>query len=119
MSFDHPWSNAPLRSIRRGHFWIPGERVARSGRTYQHAPMYEEWEAPEQVSHPYLIVTTEAGDFAAAKPHTAAFLNNARASAALMHLPDHGGHGNRHGLICEKNSDAVLVWLALNTEASA
>ncbi|MBF0886886.1 alpha/beta hydrolase [Gluconobacter sphaericus] len=63
MNFHHPWSNAPLRSIRRGHFWIPGERVVQSGRTYQRAPMYVEWEAPEHVTRPYPIVLMHGGGF--------------------------------------------------------
>ena len=83
MNFHHPWSNAPLRSIRRGHFWIPGERVVQSGRTYQRAPMYVEWEAPEQVSRPSLIVTTEASDVAAAAlaPMPARLASNTETSA--------------------------------------
>ena len=28
----HPWESAPVRTSRRGHFWIPGERVIVGGR---------------------------------------------------------------------------------------
>jgi len=75
---------------------------------------------PSLVGLPILIVTAEASAFAAASPPTAAFLNAAGASAELLHLPDHGVHGNGHGLIYEKNSDAalapVLTWLVQRTE---
>ena len=83
MSIDHPWSNAPLRNIRRGNFWFPGQRVARSRRTYQHAPTYVEWKALEQVSRPSLIVTTAASDVAAAAlaPMPARLASNTETSA--------------------------------------
>ncbi|GBQ93738.1 alpha/beta hydrolase [Asaia krungthepensis] len=63
MSDEKPWSHAPLRCVRRGHFWIPGERVIQSGRSYQRAPMYVEWEAPEHVIHPYPIILMHGGGF--------------------------------------------------------
>ncbi|WP_322101910.1 alpha/beta hydrolase [Paraburkholderia sp. J41] len=75
---------------------------------------------PSLVGLPILIVTAEASAFAAASPPTADFLNAAGASAELLHLPDHGVHGNGHGLIYEKNSDdalaPVLKWLVRQTE---
>ena len=71
---------------------------------------------------PILIVTAEASAFAAASPPTAKFLNDCGASAELMDLADHGVHGNGHGLIYEKNSDAalapVLEWFVLKTEGA-
>lgn len=77
---------------------------------------------PSLVGLPILIVTAEASAFAAASPPTADFLNAAGASAELLHLPDHGVHGNGHGLIYEKNSDdalaPVLRWLVERTETS-
>ncbi|CAG9233248.1 hypothetical protein PSAB6_60058 [Paraburkholderia sabiae] len=61
-------------------------------------------------------MTAEASAFAAASPPTAAFLNACGASAQVLNLADRGVHGNGHGLIYEKNSDAtlapVLEWLA-------
>lgn len=76
---------------------------------------------PALAELPILIVTAEASAFAAASPPTTAFLNAAGASAELLHLPDHGVHGNGHGLIYEKNSDAalapVLDWIALHTRS--
>lgn len=77
---------------------------------------------PALAGIPILIVTAEASAFAAASPPTADFLNAAGASAELLHLPDHGVHGNGHGLIYEKNSDdalaPVLRWLVERTETS-
>lgn len=75
---------------------------------------------PSLVGLPILIVTAEASAFAAASPPTVDFLNAAGASAERLHLPDHGVHGNGHGLIYEKNSDdalaPVLAWLVKRTE---
>jgi pimeloyl-ACP methyl ester carboxylesterase len=57
------WSNAAVRTIRRGHFWVPGERVIRDGRTYQRGPLFAEWEAPEQVTRRYPIVLVHGGGY--------------------------------------------------------
>jgi hypothetical protein len=68
------------------------------------------------VGLPILVVTAGASDFEPASPPAVARLNAGGAAAQLMHLPDHGVHGNGHGLIYEKNSDEalqpVLAWLA-------
>ena len=58
-----PWTTAPLRSLRRGHLWIPGERVSLGGQTYQRGPMFVEWEAPERVTRPWPIVLMHGGGF--------------------------------------------------------
>jgi pimeloyl-ACP methyl ester carboxylesterase len=58
-----PWVTAPVRTVRRGHFWIPGERVALDDKTYQRGPMFVEWEAPEQLRHPFPIVLMHGGGF--------------------------------------------------------
>lgn len=58
-----PWLSSSVRTIRRGHFWIPGERVEQNGLTYQRGPMYVEWEAPEYVSRPYSVVLMHGGGF--------------------------------------------------------
>ncbi len=47
------WAATPARTVRRGHFWVPGERVERGGKTFQRGPMFVAWEAPEQVTRPY------------------------------------------------------------------
>lgn len=58
-----PWLSAPVRTIRRGHFWIPGERVLLDGKTYQRGAMFVEWEAPESVTRPWPIVMMHGGGF--------------------------------------------------------
>ena len=57
------WAGVPARTIRRGHFWVPGERVERAGKTYQRGPMFAEWEAPQEVTRPYPIVLVHGGGF--------------------------------------------------------
>lgn len=48
-------------TVRRGQFWIPGERVAAGGVTVQRAPMFVQWEAPPQVTRPYPLVLVHGG----------------------------------------------------------
>lgn len=55
------WESSPLRTLRRGHFWVPGERVSVDGKTLQRGPMFVEWEAPEQVTQPYPVVLVHGG----------------------------------------------------------
>ena len=55
------WRTAPLRTSRRGEFWIPGERVREGGHTYQRGPMFVAWEAPERVTQPYPVVLVHGG----------------------------------------------------------
>lgn len=55
------WKNTPVRTSRRGHFWVPGERVTANGKTYQHGPLFVDWEAPEQVTRPYPVVLVHGG----------------------------------------------------------
>lgn len=57
------WADTPARTVRRGRFWIVGERVERQGRTYQRGPMFAEWEAPERVTRPYPVVLVHGGGF--------------------------------------------------------
>jgi pimeloyl-ACP methyl ester carboxylesterase len=58
-----PWTSTPVRKVRRGQFWIPGDRVAVHGLTYQAGPMFVEWEAPENVTRPFPIVLMHGGGF--------------------------------------------------------
>ncbi|KGD73048.1 lysophospholipase [Tatumella morbirosei] len=58
-----PWETVPVRTLRRGHFWVPGEKVKDNGLTYQCGPMYVEWEAPETVTQPYPVVLMHGGGF--------------------------------------------------------
>jgi pimeloyl-ACP methyl ester carboxylesterase len=57
------WQDAPVRTIRRGHFWIPGDRVMRNGQTYQRGPLFAEWEAPEIVTKRYPVVLVHGGGY--------------------------------------------------------
>lgn len=70
---------------------------------------------------PIAIVTGGASPFAKNAPAIVTSLRVAGAAAEHLHLPDHGVHGNGHGLIYERNSDAaltpVLEWLTRHTEA--
>ncbi|QGZ63386.1 alpha/beta hydrolase [Paraburkholderia acidisoli] len=58
-----PWTTTAARTIRRGHFWIAGERVTTGDKTVQRGPMYVEWEAPEQVVRPWPVVLMHGGGF--------------------------------------------------------
>ncbi|ALK30686.1 alpha/beta fold hydrolase [Burkholderia plantarii] len=58
-----PWAAVPARTVRRGHFWMPGERVEAGGRTVQRGPMYVEWEAPPTVTREWPIVLMHGGGF--------------------------------------------------------
>ena len=55
------FATTPLRTVRRGHFWIVGERVASTNGTVQRAPMFVEWEAPESITQPYPLVLVHGG----------------------------------------------------------
>ncbi|MBN3726558.1 alpha/beta fold hydrolase, partial [Burkholderia sp. Ac-20379] len=57
------WENAAPRTVRRGHMWIPGDRIERDGQTYQSGPLFVEWEAPEQVTRPWPIVLLHGGGY--------------------------------------------------------
>ena len=57
------WADTPARNVRRGRFWIAGDRVEREGRTYQRGPMFVEWEAPERVTRPHPVVLVHGGGF--------------------------------------------------------
>ena len=71
---------------------------------------------PALAGLPVAVVTGETSAFAKMGPAIVGFLATAGAAAEQLHLPDHGVHGNGHGLIYEKNSDQalapVLRWLA-------
>ena len=48
-------------TIRRGEFWIPGERVETPAGTAQRAPMFVYWEAPTAEIHPTPLVLVHGG----------------------------------------------------------
>ncbi|WP_107093101.1 alpha/beta fold hydrolase [Streptomyces sp. MMG1121] len=92
------WTDTAPRTSRRGHFWITGERIVQGGETYQRAPMYVEWEAPERVSRPYPVVLVHGGllqgtewlDTPDGRPGWAQRL--VEAGYAVL-VPDRPGHG--------------------------
>jgi pimeloyl-ACP methyl ester carboxylesterase len=43
--------------------WIAGDRIRVDGETSQKGPMFVEWEAPEQLTRPSLIVLMHGGGF--------------------------------------------------------
>ncbi|WP_281882555.1 alpha/beta fold hydrolase [Agromyces rhizosphaerae] len=55
------FAHYPLRTVRRGHFWIAGERIEGETGTVQRAPMYVEWEAPAEITRPYPLVLVHGG----------------------------------------------------------
>ncbi len=78
---------------------------------------------PALAGLPVAVVTGETSSFAKVAPAIVEFLATAGAAVERIHLPDHGIHGNGHGLIYEKNSDEalqpVLRWLAARNEGGA
>ncbi|GAA1226601.1 alpha/beta fold hydrolase [Prauserella halophila] len=48
-------------TVRRGQFWIPGERVATEHGTVQRAPMFVSWEAPPDGAHAPALVLVHGG----------------------------------------------------------
>ena len=57
------WEDKPVRHVRRGSFWISGERVTVDGQTYQRGPLFAEWETPERVTHPWPVVLVHGGGY--------------------------------------------------------
>ncbi len=92
------WSATPARTARRGHFWVPGERVERDGKTYQRGPMFVAWEAPEQVTRPFPIVLVHGGglqgiewlDTPDGRPGWAQRLVEAGYATLIVDRPGHG-----------------------------
>ncbi len=54
-------TSEPAVTVRRGHFWIPGERVETAYGTVQRGPMFVQWEAPPRVTRPYPLVLVHGG----------------------------------------------------------
>lgn len=79
--------------------------------------------SPALAGLPIVIVTAGASPFAATGRHVVQSLRDLGAAAELLHLPDHGVHGNGHGLIYERNSDQalapVLDWISALDENPA
>ena len=92
------WAATPARTVRRGHFWVPGERVEQDGKTYQHGPMFAEWEAPEEVTRPYPVILVHGGglqgtewlDTPDGRPGWAQRLVEAGYATIIVDRPGHG-----------------------------
>lgn len=61
VSLPEEFAHHPLRTVRRGHFWVTGERVESTNGTVQRAPMFVEWEAPETITRPHPLVLVHGG----------------------------------------------------------
>ncbi len=92
------WAGTPARTTRRGHIWIPGDRVARNGQTYQRGPLFADWEAPERVTGRYPIVLVHGGGYQGTewlatpdgRPGWAQRLVEAGYAVLLVDRPGHG-----------------------------
>lgn len=57
----HTDLNVPIVASRRGHFWVTGDPVTVSSGTAQRAPMFVQWEAPEEITHEFPLVLVHGG----------------------------------------------------------
>ena len=57
------WEEQTPVLIRRGFFWVPGDRVLVGGQTYQRGPLFVQWEAPAEVIHPLPIILVHGGGY--------------------------------------------------------
>ena len=57
------WENAPIRQVRLGSLWVPGDRIVVDGQTYQRGPLFAEWTAPAEVTRRWPIVLAHGGGF--------------------------------------------------------
>ncbi len=95
------WHSKKPRTSRRGHFWIPGERIKRNEKTYQRGPMFVDWESPVQITKPYPIVLIHGGllqstewlDTPDGRPGWAERLVEAGYAVFVVDRP---GHGRSH-----------------------
>lgn len=100
MSYDLPASLAsyPLRTSRRGHFWIPGEIVQTPGGTVMRAPMFVQWEAPEVVTRPHPVILVHGGggqgsDYTGTPDGRPGWLDTFVQAGFLTYVVDRPGHG--------------------------
>lgn len=100
MSYDLPAALAsyPLRTTRRGQFWIPGEILDTPGGTVMRAPMYVHWEAPETVEHPYPVILVHGGggqgaDYLGTADGKPGWIDTFVAAGFLTYVVDRPGHG--------------------------
>jgi len=101
MSYELPEALAsyPLRTSRRGHFWIPGELVRDSPfGTVMRAPMFVQWEAPAEVTHPYPVILVHGGggqgtDYTGTPDGRPGWLDRFVQEGYLTYVVDRPGHG--------------------------
>lgn len=91
-------AEAPLRTVRRGHFWITGERVETATGTVQRAPLFVEWEAPERITQPYPLVLVHGGggqltDWRGTPDGRPGWADSFVDAGHLVYLVDRPGHG--------------------------
>ncbi|EZP50009.1 alpha/beta fold hydrolase [Sphingomonas sp. RIT328] len=92
------WEGVPVPTVRRGHFWIAGERFELDGRTCQRAPLFAQWEAPEVVTRPHPVVLVHGGGYQGTewldtpdgRPGWAQRLVEAGYAVVLVDRPGHG-----------------------------
>ncbi len=92
------WDDTPVRTTRRGHFWVTAERVTLETGDYQRGPMFVEWEAPERVTQPCPVVLvhggtlqgTEWGDTPDGRPGWAQRFVEAGYAVLVVDRPGHG-----------------------------
>ncbi|SEB14656.1 hypothetical protein SAMN05443550_11252 [Pedobacter hartonius] len=97
------WKNKAVRTSKRGHFWIAGERVMKDGQTFQNGPMFVAWEAPEQVTQPYPVILVHGGllqgtewlDTPDGRPGWAQRMVEAGYAVLVVDRPGHG-HSHTH-----------------------
>lgn len=92
------FEEASLRSIRRGQFWIPGERVESQAGTFQRAPLFVEWEAPHTITGSYPLVLIHGGggqgtDWRATPDGRAGWLDHFVDAGYLTYVVDRPAHG--------------------------
>lgn len=94
----HAAPNVPAVTTRRGHFWIPGDPVQVSSGTAQRAPMFVQWEAPEQVTREFPLVLVHGGggqgtDWLGTVDGRPGWAQHFVAAGFAVYVVDRPGHG--------------------------
>jgi len=89
----------PLRTTRRGHFWIAGEVVEMpDGMHVQRAPLFVQWEAPAEITRPYPLVLVHGGggqmtDWQGTPDGRPGWMDRFVDEGYLVYAVDRPGHG--------------------------
>lgn len=94
----HADPSTPVTASRRGHFWIPGDTVQVSSGTAQRAPMFVQWEAPEQVTRERPLVLVHGGggqgtDWLGTVDGRPGWAQHFVAAGFAVYVVDRPGHG--------------------------